>query len=83
MDREVWRAVVHRFIKSQTQLKRLSMDTWIHVYVWLSPFSIHLKLSQHSLSAEFQYKIKGLKNKIKGMEIRDCFLLIETLIFML
>ena len=20
---------------------------WIHVYVWLSPFSVHLKLSQH------------------------------------
>ena len=20
---------------------------WIHVYVWLSPFTIHLKLSQH------------------------------------
>ena len=20
---------------------------WIHVYVWLSPFAIHLKLSQH------------------------------------
>ena len=22
---------------------------WIHVYVWLSPFAIHLKLSQHCL----------------------------------
>ena len=21
---------------------------WIHVYVWLSPFTIHLKLSQHT-----------------------------------
>ena len=20
---------------------------WIHVYVWLSPFTVHLKLSQH------------------------------------
>ena len=20
---------------------------WIHVYVWLSPFAVHLKLSQH------------------------------------
>ena len=27
MDREAWRAIVHRFAKSQTQLKRLSMDT--------------------------------------------------------
>ena len=22
---------------------------WIHVYVWLSPFTVHLKLSQHCL----------------------------------
>ena len=22
---------------------------WIHVYAWLSPFAVHLKLSQHSL----------------------------------
>ena len=20
---------------------------WIHIYVWLSPFTVHLKLSQH------------------------------------
>ena len=20
---------------------------WIHVYVWLSPFAVHMKLSQH------------------------------------
>ena len=23
---------------------------WIHVYVWLSPFAVHLKLSQHCQS---------------------------------
>ena len=22
---------------------------WIHVYIWLSPFAVHLKLSQHCL----------------------------------
>ena len=22
-------------------------EEWIHVYVWLSPFVFHLKLSQH------------------------------------
>ena len=26
---------------------------WIHVYVWLSPFAIHLKLSQHCLLISF------------------------------
>ena len=30
---------------------------WIHVYVWLSPFTVHLKLSQCSLSAVPQYKM--------------------------
>ena len=32
---------------------------WIHVYVWLSPFAVHLKLSQHCKSAILQYKIKS------------------------
>ena len=22
-------------------------EEWIHVYVWLTPFTVHLKLSQH------------------------------------
>ena len=34
---------------------------WIHVYVWLRPFTAHLKLSQHCSSAVPQYKIKHLK----------------------
>ena len=32
---------------------------WIHVCVWLSPFAVPLKLSQHCESAIPQYKIKG------------------------
>ena len=24
-------------------------EEWIHVYVWLRPFAVHLKLSQHCL----------------------------------
>ena len=31
----------------------------IHVHVWLSPFAVHLKLSQHCSSAIHQYKIKS------------------------
>ena len=31
---------------------------WVHVCVWLSPFAVHLKLSQHCSSAILQYKIK-------------------------
>ena len=35
---------------------------WIHIYVWLNPFAIHLKISQHCKSAIPQYKIKSLKS---------------------
>jgi len=35
---------------------------WIHVCVWLSPFAIHLKLSQHRSLAIPQHKIKSSKN---------------------
>ena len=34
---------------------------WIHVYVWVSSFHVHLKLPQHCLSATPQYKIKSSK----------------------
>ena len=38
---------------------------WIHVDVWLNPFAIHLKLSQHCLlMAISQYKIKSLKKPV-------------------
>ena len=30
---------------------------WIHAYIWLSPFNVHLKLLQHCQSAILQYKI--------------------------
>ena len=34
---------------------------WIHVYVWLSLFTVHLKLSQQCQLVVFQYKIKVKK----------------------
>ena len=33
----------------------------IHAYAWLSPFAVHLKLSQYRQLAIPQYKIKSLK----------------------
>ena len=42
---------------------------WIHVYVWLSPFTVRLKLSQHGLSATPQYKmLLMLKKKLNKKE---------------
>ena len=40
---------------------------WIHVYVWLSPFAVHPKQSQHCIVMPvLQYKISlKLKKKIK------------------
>ena len=32
---------------------------WIHIFVWLSPFAVHLNLSQHCQSAIPQFKIKS------------------------
>ena len=32
---------------------------WTHAYIWLSPFAVHLKLSQHCSSAILQHKIKS------------------------
>ena len=34
---------------------------WMHVHVWLSPFAVHLTLSQHCYLAILQYKIKFKK----------------------
>ena len=39
---------------------------WIHVYLWLSPFAVHLKLSQHCLLISYipiQNKYNVLKKK--------------------
>ena len=32
---------------------------WIHVQLWLGPFTVHMKLSQHCKLAVLQYKIKS------------------------
>ena len=41
---------------------------WIHVYVWLNPFTVHLKLSQHCQSVILQCKIKNIYIKKKKKE---------------
>ena len=62
MDRGAWQATVPRVAVSWTLLKRLSMFSWIHIYVWLSPFAVQLKLSIALFvnQAILQYKIKSL-----------------------
>ena len=43
---------------------------WTHVYVWLNPFAVLMKLSQHCQLALLQHKIKSLKKKpsITGLQ---------------
>ena len=35
---------------------------WLHIYVWLSPFTVHLKLSQHC----FQLRLKKKQDEQQG-----------------
>ena len=35
---------------------------WIHVYIGLSPFAVHLKLSQHCQLAIFHFKISSVQS---------------------
>ena len=39
---------------------------WIDVYIWLTPFAVHMKLPEHCQSAIPQYKIKSLKLQNKN-----------------
>ena len=36
---------------------------WIHLYAWLHPFTVHMKLSQHCWLAISQYNIKSSKKE--------------------
>ena len=42
----------------------------IYVYEWLSPFTVHRKLSEHYQSAIPQYKIKSLKLEKTNMKYK-------------
>ena len=42
---------------------------WTHVYIWLSPFSFHLKLSQHCLLISY---ISIQNKKLKKVHITMC-----------
>ena len=54
------RGLLHcRQILYQLSYQGSPQGEWIHVYAWLSPFIVHLKLSQHYLLAKPQYKIKS------------------------
>lgn len=41
---------------------------WIHICLWLSPFAVHLQLSQHCSSAIPHHRITSSKAKKKMME---------------
>ena len=44
-------------------MEKESEKEWIHVYLSLIHFAVHLKLTQHCQSAIPQYKIKIKNNK--------------------
>lgn len=43
-------------------------EEWMHVYLWLSPFGVHVKLSQH-LIGYTPMEIKSLK-KLKYSKVK-------------
>ena len=45
-------------------------EEWIHVYVWLRPFAVHLKLSQHCLLINYT-PVQNFK-KEKKKKNRKC-----------
>ena len=45
-------------------VKEKFIGKWIHIYLWPSPFVIHLRLLQNCSLAILQYKIKSLIKKI-------------------
>ena len=67
-------------------MRRGSGGEWTDRHVWLSPFTVHLKLSQHGLLAIPQYKIKSILKSLlsgkwaKSMEIKTRgSIILETL----
>ena len=57
---------IHNFTKKKNQTGTLERpSTWIHVYIWLSPFAVHLKLSEHCKSVIPQNKKLNRKKKRK------------------
>ena len=53
---------------------------WINVYIWLSPFAVHRKLSQHCLlldtpiqNKKFKYIYTYIYPKIQSITISNCY----------
>ena len=53
---------------------------WIHVYVWLSPFTVHLKLLQHCLLISCT-PIQNKKLKKKKVKVLHSFLFVFFFFF--
>ena len=58
MDRETWQATVHRVAKSQTQLKQLSSQTYMFMYLRISELSQVINVAK-------SYGVLGRKKYIK------------------
>ena len=48
--RIIFRLIIFKKLQTQEKLrKHESVILFLHVYAWLSPFGVHLKLSQHCM----------------------------------
>ena len=51
---------------------------WIHVYVWLNPFAVYLKLLQHCSSVIPQYTIKSFKKQKQSATVPSLWIFLWT-----
>ena len=70
MDNQQGPTVQHRELCSMlcgSRAERGMWGEWMHICLWLSPFTVHLELSQHCSSAIPHYKITSSKEKKNGV----------------
>ena len=49
-QKDYFRLIIFKKLQTQEKLrKHESVILFLHVYAWLSPFGVHLKLSQHCM----------------------------------
>ena len=47
--RIIFRLIIFKKLQTQELRKHESVILFLHVYAWLSPFGVHLKLSKHCM----------------------------------
>ena len=85
MDRGVWWTTQFVGSKESDMPKHTYTHTctWIHVYVWLNPFTVHLKLSQHCLLIGYTpIQNRKLQKLNMFFPLKRCYLLYNERLYL-